>query len=294
MNGMILVTGASGFLGEWVVREFVARGVYPTCFVRKTSDTKALSELRVNLRYGDLNDVDSLATALKGVRILVNIASLGFGHAPLILEACRRANVRRGIFVSTTAIFTTLEARTKSIRLEAERLIMESGMDWTIIRPTMIYGTERDRNMARLIRFLARFPVMPVFGSGENLQQPIHVEDLAKVIVAAVESEASINKAYNVAGKTPVTYNQVIDQTAAALGRKVIKIKIPASPVVGLLKLYERLVPKPILKAEQVLRLNEDKAFSYDEATRDLGFHPRSFADGIRLEVERMKAKGLI
>jgi len=232
--------------------------------------------------------------AFRDINVLVNLVSLGTGYAPGIVEACRRAGVRRGIFVSTTAIFTTLEARTKSIRVEAERLIMESGMDWTIIRSTMIYGTERDRNMARLIRFIARFPLIPVFGRGENLQQPIYVEDLARVIVDAVISDVSINKAYNVPGKYPLTYNQVIDQTAAAVGRRVIKVNVPVALAVGLLRGYERLARKPLLKAEQVLRLNEDKAFSYEEAKRDLGFQPRPFADGIRLEVDRLRAKGLI
>lgn len=291
---MLLVTGATGFTGEHVVRKLVAAGYSPTCLVRSSSNITVLKNYGLPLRYGDLNDPESLVRAFKGVKVLINIASLGFGHAPNILEACRVNGVERAIFISTTAIFTTLEAKTKAIRLDAERRIQESGMHWTIIRPTMIYGTERDRNMARLLRYLQRFPVIPVFGSGEHLQQPVHVEDLAGAIVAAVDRPVTYGKAYNISGKEPITYNELLDLAAQALGRRVVKIRVPLNLAVQVLRFYEKVSRKPLLKAEQVLRLNEDKAFSHEDAARDLGFSPRSFEEGIRDEVELLRSKGLI
>jgi nucleoside-diphosphate-sugar epimerase len=291
---MLLVTGATGFTGEHVVRKLVAAGYRPICLVRSSSNITVLKNYGLPLRYGDLNDLESLVRAFKGVKVLINIASLGFGHAPNILEACRVNGVERAIFISTTAIFTTLEAKTKAIRLDAERRIQESGMHWTIIRPTMIYGTERDRNMARLLRYLRRFPVIPVFGSGEHLQQPVHVEDLAGAIVAAVDRPVTYGKAYNVSGKEPITYNELLDLAAQALGRRVVKIRVPLNFAVQVLRFYEKVSRKPLLKAEQVLRLNEDKAFSHEDAARDLGFSPRSFEEGIRDEVELLRSKGLI
>lgn len=291
---MLIVTGGTGFLGEHVLRQFVARGIKPVCLVRPTSDSRVLEEMGLPLRVGDLGDVESLVQAFAGARILVNIASLGFGHAPSILEACRRVGVRRGVFVSTTAIFTSLPAPSKLVRLEAERQIKQSGMSWTIIRPTMIYGTHRDRNMARLVRYLARYPIIPVFGSGNCLQQPVYVEDLAEAIFAAVDCPQSHGRAYNCSGKEPLSYNEIIDTVAEVLGRRVAKVHIPVRLVRYALWLYERMVAKPALKSEQVLRLNEDKVFPYDEATRDLGFRPRSFVDGIRAEVELMRKNGLV
>ncbi|MDQ2732470.1 MAG: NAD(P)H-binding protein [Armatimonadota bacterium] len=291
---MILVTGATGFLGEHVVKQFTAAGEKPACFVRSTSDTSSLEKLGLPILHGDLSDVDSLSRALECRPTLVNIASLGFGHAPAIMDACRRSGVKRAIFISTTAIFTNLEAGSKSVRQAAERCVESSDLDWTILRPTMIYGTERDRNMARLVRYLARFPVIPVIGGGERLQQPVHVEDLAQGIVNSVHCSKAARRSYNLSGKLPLTFNQIIDTTAAALARRVLKVHVPMKPVLRLLELYERMVARPILKAEQVLRLDEDKAFSHEEAILDFGYTPRTFEEGIRAEVSRLRELGLV
>jgi len=150
----------------------------------------------------------------------------------------------------------------------------------------MIYGSPRDRNMWRLIRFIHYSPVVPVFGDGNSLQQPIYVGDVAQAILSCLCNDQTIGKSYNIAGKSPLTYNQVIDTIAGQMNKHLWKIHIPSGLVVSLLKFFERIhVPFPI-KAEQVLRLNENKDFNYEEARRDFGFTPLSFEQGIKLELE--------
>jgi uncharacterized protein YbjT (DUF2867 family) len=277
----VLVTGATGFTGSRVVPLLLENGYEVRCFVRETSDRSPLSALGVEWATGDLSNPESLTAALRGVDALVNIASLGSGHAESIIRSAKEAGVRRGIFISTTAIFTRLNAGSKSIRLAAEEAIRSSGLDYTILRPTMIYGGPRDRNMWRLIHFLRVSPVIPIFGDGKSLQQPIFVDDVAQAVLLALQNDAAIGKSYNIAGKEPLTYNQVVDTVAAALGRRVLKLHLPHMPIVRLLHFAERMRLCLPIKAEQVLRLNEDKAFSYEEAQRDLGFNPRGFAEGI-------------
>lgn len=284
---MILLTGATGFLGEFVLEELVQRGHEVTCFVRKTSNVEKIKHLNVRYEYGELDDYNSICEALKGKKALINIASLGFGHAPNIINACEEMGIKRAIFVSTTGIFTKLNPDSKGIRLAAEKLIKESDLDYTIIRPTMIYGTPKDRNMWRLVRYLKKLPVLPILGSGTYLQQPVFVKDLAHVIVNAYEKNVSIRKAYNISGAKPLTYNEVVDITGKALGKKVIKIHIPMQLSYKLLKFYEKVSKQPKLKAEQVLRLNENKDFSYEEAKRDLEYNPLCFEEGIKLEVSK-------
>lgn len=283
---MILLTGATGFLGEFVLAELVQRGHEVTCFVRKTSNLNKIKQLNINYVYGELDDYKSICEALKEKDALINIASLGFGHAPNIVNACKEMKVKRSIFVSTTGIFTKLNPDSKGVRLAAEKMIKESNLDYTIIRPTMIYGTPNDRNMWRLVKYLKRLPVLPILGSGNYLQQPVFVKDLAIAIVNAYEKNISIKKAYNISGAEPLTYNEVVDITGKALGKKVIKIHIPMKLSYNLLRIYEKITKKPKLKAEQVLRLNENKDFSFDEAKNDLGYKPLKFEDGIKLEIK--------
>jgi uncharacterized protein YbjT (DUF2867 family) len=290
MTMRALVTGATGFTGSYVVPLLLQQDAQVRCLVRTSSDVSILPVDRIELAYGDLENRTSIEQALHGIDVLVNIASLGFGHAPSIVNAAVTASVQRAIFISTTAIFTTLNAASKSVRLAAEEMIRKSGLAYTILRPTMIYGSLRDRNMCRLIRYLQRWPVFPIFGSGEYLQQPVYVEDVATAVIQSLAATQTIGKSYNISGATPLTFNQVIDTICELLGRNVHKVHLPAIPAVAGLTALERLpLPLPLpIRAEQILRLNEHKAFDFAEAARDFGYQPRSFAEGIRLELDEM------
>ena len=283
---MILLTGATGFLGRYVLEELIRRGYAVTCFVRRTSNLETLKQLNIPYIFGELDDYESICDALKDKESLINIASLGFGHAPNIIKACQKMKIDRAVFVSTTGIFTKLNPDSKSIRLEAERPIEESCLDYTIVRPTMIYGTPKDRNMWRLVKYLKKFPILPILGNGEYLQQPVYVKDLAWAVVSAYESDLSMKKAYNISGLEAISYNQVVESTGKALGKKVFKVHVPMKLSYNLLKVYEKVTSKPKLKAEQVLRLNENKDFTYEDAAKDFGYKPKSFEEGIELEIK--------
>ncbi|MCM3610389.1 NAD(P)H-binding protein [Planococcus sp. MERTA32b] len=293
---MILVTGATGFLGTHTIPKLAEESNETIrCFVRETSDIRYLKDYsNIELVYGSFDNIETFENALEGVDTLINIASLGFGHGPSIVQACVNKGVKRAIFISTTAMFTQLNASTKVIRQEAEKTIKESGINYTILRPTMIYGTEKDRNMSRLVKFLDRAPVFPVFGTGEYLQQPIHVEDLADAIVKAYKSNNTSYKAYNLSGKDELSYNEVINTISNLLNKKVKRIHLPVKPILIGLNGYEKVSKKPILKAEQVLRLNEHKNFKHLDAVIDFSFETRTFKKGIELEIESMKKKGII
>jgi nucleoside-diphosphate-sugar epimerase len=285
---MILLTGATGFLGERVARALVDAGRKVRCFVRPTSDRSVLGNLEVDYAVGDLADESALYHAFQGCEVLINVASIGFGHGPGIVRAAERAGVKRAIFFGTTAVFTTLPAQTKKVRLEAEQAIMGSSLNWTILRPTMIYGSPRDRNMWRLIQYLRRYPLIPIPGDGESLQQPVFVDDLADATLAALRTDASIHQALNLAGAEALSYNQVIDTITALLRRRVLKLHVPLRLAVLGLGAYNALRRRPALRSEQLLRLNEDKAFSIDEARACLGYQPLTFREGITRELQSL------
>jgi nucleoside-diphosphate-sugar epimerase len=285
----IFVTGATGFTGSHVVPLLLKSGYAVRCLYRASSDRSSLVNLDIEWALGDVSDSQSLTSAMQGTDALVNVASLGFGHADSIVSAAKSAGIQRAVFISTTAIFTQLNAGSKKVRVAAELAIETSGLKYTILRPTMIYGSPRDRNMWRLIKFMRLSPIVPIFGDGKYLQQPIYVDNVAQAMVDCLSNDNTIGKSYNIAGKQPLTYNDVIDTIAKRMNKRVWKIHVPSKPVVSLLKFLERMrIPFPI-KAEQVLRLNENKDFSYAEAQKDFGFSSLSFEEGIGLELSSLK-----
>mgnify|MGYP001113681169 CR=1 FL=1 len=284
----ILVTGATGFTGSIVVPLLLAKGWEVACFLRETSDTSCLPINKVELRYGDLKDKNSLVEALEGRDVLVNIASLGFGNSSNIVEAAKESGVQRALFFSTTSIYTTLNPDSKAIRLEAERLIKESGIPYTIIRPTMIYGSSRDRNLCKFIKFIKLSPVFPVFGSGEYQLQPVFVGDLAQGVASILSTDQTIDQAYNLSGGSVLTLNQFVREISDSLGKRTWLLHLPPDPFIWFLSLLEGANLKFPLKSEQIQRFNEHKAFSHQKAYNDFGYAPRSFAEGLSIELKEM------
>jgi uncharacterized protein YbjT (DUF2867 family) len=285
----LMVTGGSGFLGGYVLREAAARGHHVVALARSQTAAGAVTALGGRPVLGDLNDARSLIDAFTaaGCDALVNLASLGFGHASVIIGSAERAGIKRALFVSTTAVTTTLPASSKRVRLAAEESIRGSALDWTILRPTMIYGDPGDRNLSRLLPLLCRVPVLPVPGS-RHLQQPVHAADVADAVLAAAERPDAALQTYDVAGPEPLTFTELLRTAASAVASRTRFVPVPLSPVIAVARGYELLSRNPRIRVEQVRRLAEDKAFVIDDAMRDLAYAPRSFADGIRGEAHAM------
>ncbi|MHB8132576.1 MAG: SDR family oxidoreductase [Anaerolineaceae bacterium] len=286
----VFVTGATGFTGSHTVPLLIEKGVEVKCLIRPGRDHSELDSSDIEWALGDLNDLPSLKVTMQDCDVLVNIASLGFGHARNIISAAQSAGIQRAIFISTTAIFTKLNAKSKQVRLSAEESIQNSGLAYTILRPTMIYGSRRDRNIWRLIQFIKKFPIIPVIGDGTNLQQPVFVEDVAQSIVKVLDKDQTIGKCYNIAGQNALSYNEMIDTIASQLHKRSRKIHIPEGITVRSLSLLEKMHIPFFIKSEQVLRLNEDKKFNFEEALTDFQYNPRMFSEGIEKELDYRKS----
>ncbi|MHB1533055.1 MAG: SDR family oxidoreductase [Acidimicrobiales bacterium] len=286
----VLVTGGSGFLGGKVLPELHRRGHDVVALARSTAAADKVAVLGAEALSADLDDPASLDEAfpLAKAEALVNLASLGFGHAAAIVAAAEEAGIARALFISTTAIFTTLPAASRAVRVEAEDAIRASALEWTIVRPTMIYGAPGDRNMERLIKFLRRSPVVPLPDGGKALMQPVQVEDLAWFICEVLDAPEARGAAYDVAGPEALSLREVVEISAAALGRRPRLVTVPLGPVTAAARLYERLARRPRLRAEQLERLGEDKAFDIGAATA-LGYRPRPFAEGIAAEAAMLR-----
>jgi uncharacterized protein YbjT (DUF2867 family) len=288
----VLLTGATGLLGGALLDLLLSRDHEVRCLVRHESrNVSRLDPSRVEVFWGDANVAEDLRRALAGTDALVHVA--GIEHAPAVVGAARDAGVFRLVMVGSTSAHSAYEFRSGPKR-RMEGVVTGSGLDWTIVRPTMIYGSERDKNVHRLLRFLDRSPVFPIFGPGTNLWQPVYHEDCARGVYEALVRPAAVGRAYDLPGASPLPYAAMVETAARALGRNPSLVRLPLEPIRRFLLLAETLrLPLPI-KSEQVLRLREDKAYPLDAARRDLGYAPRPFHEGVALEVARLREVGLV
>ena len=285
----ILVSGGTGLLGQGFLHILGGATNHDIrCFVRTTSPVERLKGLE--LSYGDARDVDSIERALRGIDAFVHIA--GIEYTPQVLEASIRAGVERLVLVSSTSAHSRFEFRSAP-RLKMEALLRGSELYWTVVRPSMIYGSELDHNMHKLLRFLDRWPVFPMFGSGA-LWQPVYYEDLAQGLFAALDRKEAAGQIYDLPGAQVLSYVELVRVAARVLGREVHLVRVPTGPVRRVLEVAEMLrIPLPI-KSEQVLRLSEDKAYPYEKAKKELDYAPRTFEEGIALEAKRLREIGMV
>jgi nucleoside-diphosphate-sugar epimerase len=288
----ILFTGATGLLGGELLRLLLAEGHETRCLIRSDSpNASRLAGERTEIIRGDAAREEDLYRALRDTDAILHVA--GIEYAPPVVRAASRAGVERILIVGSTSAHSAYAFRSGP-KLRMEELVRGSGLAWTILRPSMIYGSERDRNVHRLLRFLDPSPVFPVFGPGTNLWQPVYHEDCARGVFEALQRPASVHRSYDLPGAEPLTYLELVKIAAAALGRSPSIVRLPIEPIRRALAAAERLrLPLPV-DSGQVTRLREDKAYPYERARHDLDYAPRPFREGVALEVARLRELGMV
>lgn len=278
---MIFVTGGTGYTGRWVLAELLKRGQTVKCLVRKNSDTTGLTHAALDFVTGDLENDSGWWDALAGVNAVISVAHIKY--APFIIQACKIHRISRVVFFSSTWRFSKFKTSVVESVIQGEEAIEASGLDYTILRPTMIFGPGNDRNITRLRSMMTRVPIMPIFGAGQRLVQPVYVEDVAQAAVDVAFCNEAIGKGFELAGAEALTYNDMIDTVAGELGRTVIKVHIPISLGLLLAFLGKRIWSKFPIQDEQIRRMTEDRAFDISLAKRVWGFAPLDFKTGLKV-----------
>lgn len=202
----------------------------------------------------------------------------------LLFEA---SGVRRLVAVSSTSRFTKSTSSDASERATVQRLIdgerrlqewaAGRGIEWVILRPTLIYGLGRDRNVSAVARFVRRFGFFPVLGEAAGLRQPLHADDLAAACVAALRVPVAANRAYNLSGGETLTYREMVRRICAACGHRP---RMPTIPL-WLFRLAVSLLRHGLCQrqfsAGMAERMNVDLVFDHSAASADLAFAPRAF-----------------
>ena len=288
----LLVVGASGHTAKYFF-ERLSKINYQKkikCLLRSNSQVEHLKcyDLNFEFIYVDFDEIDSLKTAMKGVKTLLNIA--GITVSEKIVRLGTEVGVNWFICVHTTGRYSKFKSASAGY-IEIEDRLLKNYSNLTILRPTMIYGSRRDHNMYKLIKYIHNNMFFPVFGSGNNLMSPVHAQDLGNAYYDVLQNRnTTFGNQYNLSGKFDISYISLLEETASALRKKVFFIHLPIwfCLVAAYLMNFVLRSRSPI-SVEQVLRMKEDKVFSWNDAYADFGFSPMSFNDGIRMEVDEFK-----
>lgn len=298
----VFVTGGTGFVGAHLVKALRARGDAVAALVRRPALAEQLGwGPEIRLVRGDLDDENALRDGCAGAEVVFHVAGKIVARSAAefmatnrdgtanVLEAARDAGVRRFVHISSLAVAgpttpghpideerppapITHYGRSK---LAAEVLVRAMPMEWTIVRPPVVYG-EWDRGTLTVFR-LARRGVVPVFGDGSQELSVIHAEDLARSLIAAATAPVAVGRIYFATHPVSITSRDFVRRVGEAMGVNPRIIPMPAIVVRGVLWVTGTLAHL----AGRATLLSADKGNEYlapawtcrsDALTRDTGW----------------------
>ena len=323
----VLVTGATGFAGNHLVRALAAAGHSVRALVRPGKRGERLAEDGVDVVQGQLTNEADVRNAAAGCERIYHLAAafrnvkhsdqhywdVNVGGTLNVLAAARAHGCERVVHCSTGGVHGHIEdppaAETYRFRpgdvyqrtkLEAELAVAaaaKNGLSVTIVRPGAIYG-EGDMRFLRLFRAIQRHRFAMV-GSGETRLHMVHVDDLVHGILLAGSRAAACGEAFLLAGPEVPTLNEIAASVADAVGAHRPKLHIPVWPVYAAAWLCEKacahLCLEPPLHRRRVGFFTHHREFDITKARDLIDYQPRvTLAEGVRRTAAWYAAAGLL
>jgi NADH dehydrogenase len=289
---LIVVTGATGFVGRAVVKQARAEGFQVRVIARDPRRAGWAKDLGCEIFHGNVLYAPSLAGAFDGAKSVIHLVGIihekqenTFQRAHVdatrhVLEGAKAAGVKRYIQMSALGTRANARSRYHQTKWEAEELVRKSGLAWTIFRPSLITGPG-NKSLSVLGKIVRFSPVIPVLGSGTSRIQPVGVDVVAKCFVAALRLDATVQKVYDLCGPVAFTWNELYDKLLAAQGLQKPKLHVPLFIARQKAWFFERFLPEPPFTRDQLLMTEEDNVGDPQPAARDFMIEQESFEAGL-------------
>jgi len=265
----VFVTGGTGFVGREVLKQLVAAGHTPRVLVRDKGQKKLPALAGIETAPGDILKPKTLSAALEHCDAVIHLVGIirefparGITFERLHVEATRNLiaaasqhKISRFIHMSANGSRENAATAYHFTKWRAEQAVRESEFAWTIFRPSLIYG-RHDQFINMLAMQVRRLPTIPVIGDGQYRLSPVAVEDVAHGFVEALSLEASVAKSFNCGGPQTVTYDQLLDAVATALGRpSPLKLHHPLWMMRPVIRILEGFSAFPITSGQLTMLL---------------------------------------
>jgi len=286
------VLGATSLVGHALLPLLIKMDVEVAAYSRKSRDNGTDSRMVNNVTWyqlgqssTDFSQFKSQASQQQEIKDWICLAPIW--ALPDYFDWLKSFGVKRIVALSSTSRFTKVNSDDPSeaeivnkLEVAEGKLIQwatEQEVEWLILRPTLIYGGGKDKNISEIFRFVQRFGFFPIFGAGKGYRQPVHVEDVATACYQALNQKSVSNQAYNISGGEKLTYREMVIRIFTALGKKPRVVTLPL-PVLKFGLTVMKMIPRyRRLTLAMITRMNQDMVFEHDTATRDFGFSPRPF-----------------
>ena len=304
---MILITGASGYVGNNLVRRLVALGEPVRAMVH--SPAKAAARLadvrdRVEIVRGDVMQPDTLAAALDGASAVVHLVAIAIERGDRTYErintqgtvnmvnAAQTAGVRRFINMSQNGADSASPFRFLASKGRAQDYVAASGLDWTALRPSVIWGPQDEfaNVQARLIKLTPL--IFPIVGNGQALFQPVWVGDVVEAAVRSLHDDATIGHEYWLGGPEVLTYEAIVRRVLDALGAHRLTIKVPVPVLRPVVMLMQAALPNPPVTTSLLDMLKIENTVAVNALTETFNITPRPFTPDNLGYMRRFTAMG--
>jgi uncharacterized protein YbjT (DUF2867 family) len=290
---MILVTGGTGFVGSHLIKRMRQEGLPVRTIVRDPDKAETLKDLGVDVVKGDVSDIASLEKAATGVERVIHLVGI-IQEAPgatfqgvhvdgtrNVINAAKLSGVRHFFYQSALGTRPNAKSEYHQTKWAAEEIVRASGIPYTILRPSLIYGPG-DQFTLRLSEMIRLSPFLPVIGSGKSKIQPIFIDDVSMCILKAVTSDCCFNEIYELGGPDQLTYEEVTVAIAEAMGVKRPTVHLPLFFMKAAAAVFETVLPKPPVTTGQLIMLQEDTVCSMRDIRDAFGIEPTGFREGLK------------
>lgn len=290
---MIFIAGATGFVGGHLVSHLLDKGHRLKCLVRSSRAADELSARGVTVVRGDITDSGSLAGVLDPDDLVIHLVGIieekggatfesvhVRGTANLIAEA-KRAGVRHFFYQSALGADLSSFAAYLRTKAEAEKMVRSSGLTWTIFRPSLIIGPW-DGFTRKLMDMLKLAPVLPIPGQGAARFQPVYIKDWLRCMEAVIERPLDYNGLYDIGGPEQLTYRQIVEALASAMGRSMPSVSIPMGLMKFSASVLQAVLPSPPVTVEQLRLLEQDNICAPDAVEKAFGFAPTRYREALK------------
>jgi len=296
----IFLTGSTGFVGKRILRDLLENNYQVRCLTRKGSEHKVsynknpvLVKTGIDIVNGDITDAASLDGKLEGCDAVINLVGiirefrgkgitfekLHYEGTANLVRAARSQRVRRFIQMSALGARPDGKTQYQQTKFRAEECVRTSGLDYTIFRPSIIFGPE-DKFVNLFANMLRTQQFVPVVGNGRYQMQPVSVENVSMGFVKAIEQKDAIGKTFEVGGPERIEFNRIIDIIGEVICAPPHKIHIPVFIMSTMAEMLDWLPSFPVTK-DQITMLLEGNVCDEKPFFKHFDIKPITFKEGI-------------